>query len=318
MAELAVNPTKDVYLSSKYPDTNKDSGLTFLFCSTLVLSEIGHAVLHFDISALPAGTTVSSAILDLKVYSFTQQAKGETLEICKLSRTDWVETEATWNSYKSGTPWTTAGGDFVRTNPTRATKVLVWPGDGSTNIDITAIVQDAIDNTIDVHILVRFVDGTPNVCSWNFKSMHDPDTIDKPKLTITYSVAPTVTTQAVTAITAHTATGNGNKTGLGTPVATQYGVCWNTTGSPTTADSKTEEGPPAVTGAFTSSIIGLIKGTTYYVRAYMTNSEGTVYGGEVNFVATAEKPEGTIWGEGTKFHQIDEDGYERSHEGSLV
>ena len=49
----------------------------------------------------------------------------------------------------------------------------------------------------------------------------------------TSAVAPTVTTQAVTAITADRATGNGNITCLGVPAPTAHGVCWNTAGSPT-------------------------------------------------------------------------------------
>jgi hypothetical protein len=62
---------------------------------------------------------------------------------------------------------------------------------------------------------------------------------------------------------------------------TARGVCWNTTGSPTIADSKTVDG--SGTGSFTSSLTGLTQNTTYYVRAYATNSGGTAYGVEVNF-----------------------------------
>jgi len=104
------------------------------------------------------------------------------------------------------------------------------------------------------------------------------------RYTYTAATAPTVTTQAVTDITTTTATGNGNITSVGAPAATQHGVCWNTGGTPTIDDDKTEEGVPS-TGAFTSSITGLIAGTKYYVRAYVTNALGTSYGNEVYFTA---------------------------------
>jgi len=99
--------------------------------------------------------------------------------------------------------------------------------------------------------------------------------------------APTVTTQAVTAITATTATGNGTVTALGVPNPTQYGVVWGTTINPTIAlPTKTAQGPLAVTGAFTSSITGLTSDTLYHVRAYATNTVGTSYGADVTFTAT--------------------------------
>jgi len=62
---------------------------------------------------------------------------------------------------------------------------------------------------------------------------------------------------------------------------TARGVCWNTTGDPTTADSKTSDGTGD--GAFTSTMTGLTYGTVYYVRAYGTNSAGTAYGQEMTF-----------------------------------
>ena len=94
---------------------------------------------------------------------------------------------------------------------------------------------------------------------------------------------PTVTTQAVTDITQTTATGNGNITDLGAPNPTEHGVVWSTSLNPTIADSKTTDGAVSATGAFTSSITGLTPGTLYHVRAYATNTQGTVYGDDVTF-----------------------------------
>ena len=93
---------------------------------------------------------------------------------------------------------------------------------------------------------------------------------------------PMITTQCVTDAGATTATGNGNITNLGFPNPTQHGICWNTTGAPTIADSKTEEGAVTATGAFTSNMTGLSPNTTYYFRAYATNNGGTSYG-ELSF-----------------------------------
>jgi hypothetical protein len=111
-----------------------------------------------------------------------------------------------------------------------------------------------------------------------------------PTPSITAPVAPTVTTQAVSSIAATTATGNGNITVLGVPNPTAYGVCWNTTGTPTNADSKADNGDASATGAFTAAMTGLTANTTYHVRAYATNTAGTSYGTEVTFTTSAVAP----------------------------
>ncbi|GAH94986.1 unnamed protein product, partial [marine sediment metagenome] len=81
-------------------------------------------------------------------------------------------------------------------------------------------------------------------------------------------ITPILTTPAVTDILITTATGNGNVTNTGGDTITKRGVCWNKTGSPTVADSKTEEEGSFGIGAFTASMTELTVGTKYYVRAY--------------------------------------------------
>jgi uncharacterized protein (TIGR02145 family) len=92
---------------------------------------------------------------------------------------------------------------------------------------------------------------------------------------------PVVTTANVTGITQTTATTGGNVTSDGGAEVTARGVCWGISHNPATGSSETSDG--AGTGTFTSSITGLTANTTYYVRAYATNSEGTSYGNEVAF-----------------------------------
>ena len=91
---------------------------------------------------------------------------------------------------------------------------------------------------------------------------------------------PIVTTSTVKEISYTSATSGGNVTDDGGSITTR-GVCWGTTSSPTISDSKTEDGTGV--GEFTSTLTGLSGNTTYYVRAYATNSAGTSYGDELSF-----------------------------------
>ena len=95
----------------------------------------------------------------------------------------------------------------------------------------------------------------------------------------------TLTTLPIGNITDIAATTGGNITNDGGTPVTQKGVVWSTSPSPTTANNSTTNG--SGTGSFTSNLTSLTASTTYYVRAYATNSAGTAYGNEVSFTTTA-------------------------------
>lgn len=98
----------------------------------------------------------------------------------------------------------------------------------------------------------------------------------------------TITTSAVTNITGTTATCGGNVTFDGNTSVTARGVCWSTSQNPTNSNNYTTDG--SGTGAFTSNLTNLTAGTIYYVRAYVTNSEGTSYGEQKIFVTGLNCP----------------------------
>ena len=102
-----------------------------------------------------------------------------------------------------------------------------------------------------------------------------------------------VTTDELTDIGYITATCGGTVTDDGGLAVTARGVCWSISPNPTIADSHTTNGNG--TGSFSSSITGLNVSTTYYVRAYATNSLVTVYGDQQSFT-TLDLPIGAING----------------------
>jgi sugar lactone lactonase YvrE len=97
----------------------------------------------------------------------------------------------------------------------------------------------------------------------------------------TLEVTSAIITTAASAITETTATSGGNVDATAYAGATQKGVCWNTSGTPTISNSRTTEG--SGTGTFTSSLTGLSPNTTYYIRSYVTVGGTTSYGAQRTF-----------------------------------
>ena len=67
-------------------------------------------------------------------------------------------------------------------------------------------------------------------------------------------------------------------------------------------NSKTTDG--SGTGTFTSSITGLTAGTTYYVRAYATNSAGTGYGNDISFTTQQGGVGNVTDDDGNVYHSV--------------
>ena len=100
--------------------------------------------------------------------------------------------------------------------------------------------------------------------------------------------APTVITTTPSSVTSTSAHSGGNVTSEGSASVTARGVCWSQSANPTIFNDKTIDGAGA--GGYSSSISGLIPGSTYHVRAYATNSAGTGYGGDQTFTTPATVP----------------------------
>ncbi|CFX14949.1 Fibronectin, type III [Syntrophomonas zehnderi OL-4] len=96
---------------------------------------------------------------------------------------------------------------------------------------------------------------------------------------------PAVTTSAtVTGITASGATVTGSVTSDGGAAVTARGFVYGTDENPVIGGAGvTQATSGSGTGAFTTNISALTANTTYHVRAYATNREGTSYGANVTF-----------------------------------
>ena len=125
-----------------------------------------------------------------------------------------------------------------------------------------------------------------NAASWTIQTDADY------AMEITLVVNLFTTTDPVTNIDFDNATASGSISNPASLTITERGFCYSTSPNPTTADSKVVVA--GTSGPYTGEITGLIKNTTYYVRAYGVTSVGTSYGLDESFT-TADIPNNTIY-----------------------
>lgn len=99
---------------------------------------------------------------------------------------------------------------------------------------------------------------------------------------------PNISTTSISGLTDSTVSSGGFISEDGGATITARGVCWDTAANPNFNKFKTSNGTGI--GTFVSSVTGLISNTTYYIRAFATNSAGTAYGADIKFTTTSAVP----------------------------
>jgi len=96
-----------------------------------------------------------------------------------------------------------------------------------------------------------------------------------------YIPLPDISTGSILGVTAFGATSGGFfSNNYGKPV-TEKGVCWSLSENPTTKDTCTNDGEGLE--PFVSILTNLLPGKIYYIRAYASNEDGTIYGEQRSF-----------------------------------
>lgn len=186
-----------------------------------------------------------------------------------------------------------AVGNFQITN--NASGFCAYPADywwywsiGNTgNLAAFYTSTDANDMNVPTLVYIQHEYATPTLLVWNnvstagysIRCLRDEEAA---ATLLTVSTSPVYNIQETSAACGGTITSNGDST------VTMRGLCWSTSPDPTINDSHTNNGSGL--GSFNSFITGLSPRTSYYVRAYASNSMGTAYGEQRRFNTRAGKP----------------------------
>jgi len=160
-----------VYVSSVKTQQNR-SAIRLLLPAWLRSAQVNTAKLNLYANAITAGGTACW---------FDRITSGSDAAY-------WVESQVTWNSRKTGTAWTAAGGDFtgegqVAWNTPAAAGAFSITG-------LAALVQDAIDSRnrlFDMMLTLQNEDPGSNVSCSMFSSEYAADPTLRPYLVIDYT-----------------------------------------------------------------------------------------------------------------------------------
>ncbi len=139
---------------------------------------------RWDVSAVPAGSTVEQASITLNVFNLS----NDTYELYQLLP-DWVESEATWNLYVSGGSWQITG---AQGPADRGSDIIGTFAPGSTGLRSIqlnsagiAMLQNWVDSPASNHGVILADNGA--VDGADFDCSETGSAANRPKLTVTYS-----------------------------------------------------------------------------------------------------------------------------------
>jgi uncharacterized protein (TIGR02145 family) len=156
------------------------------------------------------------------------------------------------------------------------------------------VIVGTVDSNISIFSNTELIQNTTytyRISSFNAVEKSSTYSNEISLTTNTQVELPNLETKNISLISAATASSGGVIYSDGSSEITTKGIVWSTNLNPT-VDLLTKTSDGIGLDNFTSSIAGLSANTTYYVRAYATNNEGTAYGNQISF--TTSPPISTI------------------------
>lgn len=180
----------DTRISSSSPTSNFETNVNLGVGEVTSGAQTLRTLIAFDLSSIPTNATVTSATLTIWIESDGSD-NARTLRAFRLKRA-WVESQATWNVYATGSSWGTAGAG----NSTDAETTDV----GSAAITSSQAAGDPIDIALDVTSVQEMVTGTFANHGWllkvdtesddqyTYRSSNSAASAERPKLVIEYTL----------------------------------------------------------------------------------------------------------------------------------
>ena len=204
---VILNPTKD---NSIYSENNNSNGTGNLFSGRTNTGLLRRALLEFNLSGIPSGSTIDSVSLSLTQTRLAPDPTAETFELHRVSAA-WGEGtstgtgaggeggaptpgDATWNFRQFSTTaplsWTSPGGDFAATSGIATIGIMNIAYTFSSQPGLVADVQNWVNTpTSNFGWILKPANETINRDARRFGSRESPLN-QQPTLTVNFTAVP--------------------------------------------------------------------------------------------------------------------------------
>jgi len=190
-SSLEITSVVDTNPSSSTASTTSGSATTIVVDMDTPTGS-GHdaiALLKFDVSSIPAGSTVTKVDLRLNIVNQTSGTVGYF--VYKLLR-PWSEADATWNAATASTSWSVGGARGTSDRSSTSLGTLLPTSTGlktfPLNSSANSVVQGWVNTPSSNYGIV--IDGTDNGDGMDFSSSESTTTTNRPVLVVTYTPPP--------------------------------------------------------------------------------------------------------------------------------
>lgn len=200
--------TTDTEIRDANPTSNYGTSTTFSVHRPFTSNWQRTGLLKFDVSSIPSTATVSNATLTLHHNGWANDGYGPDISVHRACK-PWLEGEATYNRWDNANSkeWGSSGANSS-SNPctdnsndgsgddrdsvaedTVAIQTWTSSGAGDHTWDVTSLVQDWVDGTINNYgMVIRGSDDNEDKII-TYDSSEHATTANRPELTVTYTDA---------------------------------------------------------------------------------------------------------------------------------
>ncbi|MFK8030337.1 MAG: LamG-like jellyroll fold domain-containing protein [Gammaproteobacteria bacterium] len=181
LRELTLNSEaqiKDSYLEGESGHTTHNKATDKSISVSSESDKVERGLIEFDLSELPVGVRIESAVLTLELSKFKVK---QVIEVYRVTQS-WTEAGVTWESRDGSADWAVQGGDY----DDRQVGSLSVESEGLKTLDLTNLVASWAAGSLENHGILLLAAESERGAVNEFTSS-EADSGSPPELIITYS-----------------------------------------------------------------------------------------------------------------------------------